>query len=95
MSYQKKIDEMVGKHVARYQREFALARRMAKAGKGIPRMPYGYPAAVYHPMHICKVPQVKHFIAKAGGCQSNGVPRALRTELVGPYILGAYNPTHH
>ena len=91
MSYQKKIDEMVGKHVADFQMELTLARKMAGSNNP-PPMPYGYPIAVYRPLHVCKVPQVRRFIAHTGGKLSNGVPRILRTELVGEYILGIYNP---
>ena len=91
MSYQKKIDEMVGKHVAEFQLEISLAKQM-EGLKTTPKMPYGYPIEVYRPKHICKVPHVKRFIARTGGTLSNGVPRILRAELVGQYILGIYNP---
>ena len=91
MSYQKKIDEMVGTHVAEFQAELSLAKKL-EGHDYRPAMPYGYPLAVYRPMHICKTPQVKHFIARTGGKLSNGVPKVLRHELVGGYILGIYNP---
>jgi len=91
MSYQKRIDDMVGKHVAEYELERALARKLKGVGNNTP-MPYGYPTAVYHPMHFCKLAQVKRFITKTGGTLSNGVPRVLRSEQVGGYILGVYNP---
>ena len=82
---------MVGKHVAEFELECALARKIGGAQSPTP-MPYGYPLAVYRPMHICKLAQVKRFIARTGGTLSNGVPRVLRTEQVGQYILGVYNP---
>jgi hypothetical protein len=82
---------MVGKHVARFQAELSLAKKMASFLKE-PRMPYGYPMAVYHPLHICQVPQVRKFVARNGGLMSNGVPRVLRTEWVNGTLLGVYNP---
>ena len=91
MSYQQKIDEMVGKHVARFQEEISLAKQL-KGHDRKPPMPYGYPLSVYRPMHICKIPQVKHFIAQSGGHLSNGVPKILRLEMVGDNLLGIYNP---
>ena len=92
MSYQKRIDDMVGKHVAEYELERALARKLKGGRDHNTPMPYGYPTAVYHPMHFCRLAQVKRFIAKTGGTLSNGVPRVLRAEQVGGYILGIYNP---
>ena len=91
MSYQKKIDEMVGQHVAEFQLELTLARRMAGSG-AIPSMPYGYPLAVYRPMHVCRRTQIRRFVATRGGKSSNGVPKSLRTLFVGQYLLGIYNP---
>ena len=91
MSYQKRIDEMVGKHVAEFEMERALARQLRGSNGNAP-MPYGYPTAVYHPMHVCKLAHVRRFIAKTGGTLSNGVPRVLRSEQLDGYILGVYNP---
>lgn len=82
---------MVGKHVAEFELERALVRKIRSAQSNTP-MPYGYPLAVYRPMHICKLAQVRRFIAKTGGTMSNGVPRVLRAEQVGQYLLGIYNP---
>ena len=91
MSYESKIDELVGKYVAEFQTELTLAKSL-KGDADTPSLPYGYPLGVYRPHHICKVPQVKHFIAKTGGRLSNGVPRVLSMELVNDYALGLYNP---
>ena len=93
MSYETKIDELVGKHLAEFQREVTLAKTLSTLRK-VPPMPYGYPMAVYRPLHVCRVPQVRQFIARTGGKLSNGVPRVLRTEMVDQYLLGTYNPAH-
>jgi hypothetical protein len=92
MSYETRIDELVGRHLAEYQREITLAKGLSTV-KRVPPMPYGYPIRVYRPMHVCRIPQVKRFIARTGGTLSNGVPRVLRTELAEQqYPLGIYNP---
>ena len=91
MSYETKIDELVGKHLAAFQREVTLAKTLSTVRK-LPPMPYGYPVRVYRPMHICRIPQVRSFIAHTGGILSNGVPRVLRTEFANQYPLGIYNP---
>lgn len=93
MSYQKKIDEMVGKHVAEFQLEFSLSKKLAKYETQT-SMPYGYPVEVYRPMHVCNRPRCRAFIARNGGNLSNGVPWILRTRLMDQYILGVYNPIH-
>ncbi len=93
MSYQKRIDDMVGKHVAEFQVEFTLARQLAQHVNNT-AMPYGYPIEVYRPMHICSRPKRRRFIARSGGILSNGVPKILRTQLIDQYILGVYNPVH-
>ncbi len=82
---------MVGKHVAEFELERALVRKIRSIQSNTP-MPYGYPLAVYRPMHVCKLAQVKRFVAKTGGTMSNGVPRVLRADQVGQYLLGIYNP---
>lgn len=92
MSYQTRIEDMIGKHVAEYQQERICASNMPTVQNG-PRLPYGYPVGVYHPMHICRMPAIKHFIARTGGRLSNGVPRVLGAEFVDGYPLGVYN--HH
>ncbi len=93
MSYQKKIDEMVGKHIAEFQLEFSLSRQLVEQVTDI-SLPYGYPVGVYHPMHVRKRPHCKRFIACNGGTLSNGVPKILGTRLIDQYILGVYNPIH-
>ena len=98
MAYEKRVDELVGRHVSQFQLEYCLSRQM----KGLrgdhkvpPPMPYGYPIAVYRPMHIChtrKAPEVHKVTDRSGGKLSNGVPRVLSMDFVGEYILGVYNP---
>jgi hypothetical protein len=92
MSYQKQIDDMIGEHVAIFQAELSLAQKMRTLIKDKPTMPYGYPLGVYRPIHLCKVPQVKAFVAKTGGCLSNGVPRVLRAEWLHGNLIGLYCP---
>jgi hypothetical protein len=92
MTYQTHIEEMVGKHVAEFQSELTLAHDMKGITSDKPPMPYGYPVRVYHPMHFCTLPAVRHFIAKTGGKLSNGVPRAIASEFVDGNMLGVYNP---
>ncbi len=91
MSYESKIDELVGSYVAEFQTELRLAKSLERRAD-TPSLPYGYPVGVYRPYHLCKIPQVKRFIAQTGGRVSNGVPRILRMELVNNYVLGLYNP---
>ena len=91
MSYETRIDEMIGKHVAEYQSELSLAKELKDSLHEIPYMAYGYPSAVYHPLHICQIPRVKEFIHHTGGKLSNNVPRVLSMEMVGDYPLGVYN----
>lgn len=94
MSYEKRIDELIGQHVSSFQAELSLARAMRGlvTERRTLAMPYGYPVAVYRPTHICRMPPVKKFCPHCSGRLSNGVPKLLRTELVGQYILGVYNP---
>ena len=91
MSYQKRMDEMVGMHVAEFQLEYSLSKQLAKY-RSHTSMPYGYPVEVYRPMHGCDRPRYRAFIARNGGKLSNGVPRILRSRLIDQYILGVYNP---
>lgn len=92
MSYETRVDEMVGKHVAQFQDEMILAKIMGRYAKKAPSMPYGYPIAVYCPLHTCRSPVVKKYIARTGGRLSNGVPKVISMDLVDEYILGLYNP---
>jgi len=89
MSYQKKIDDMVGIHVADFQLKFTVAKEL-KGHRYKPSMPYGYPLPVYRPMHICRIPKLKPFAAHTGGTLSNGVPRVLTMDLVSDYPLGVW-----
>lgn len=82
---------MIGKHVAEFQAELTLARKLDESLVKFP-MPYGYPEAVYRPFHGYKLVDVKHFIEHSGGTLSNAVPRVLGMEIVGDYPLGIYNP---
>jgi len=90
MSYETKIDKMIGEHIAEYQAELTLAHKLKQCLKN-PSMPYGYPLAVYKPMHVYHVPQVKQFITHTGGTLSNNVPKVLSMEMVGEYPVGIYN----
>jgi len=91
MSYQKKIDDMVGAHVAEYQLKFTVAKELEGCPYK-PAMPYGYPLTVYKPMHTCLIPQPKPFHAHTGGALTNGVPRVLTMDLVSDYPLGVWFP---
>jgi hypothetical protein len=95
MSYQTRVDEMVGKHVAEFQQELSLAAGMRGCAEKSCQMPYGYPLRVWCPLHICRSPQVRRFVPKPGGNLSNGVPVVLRLRLAGDYVLGLYNPHPH
>ncbi len=92
MSYETRVDDMIGKHMAHFQDEITLAKLMSQYQKKTPAMPYGYPMGVYHPMHVCRSPEVKRFVAHTGGRLSNGVPKVIGMEMVNQYILGLYNP---
>ncbi len=92
MSFETQVEEMVGKHVARFQDELTLGRQLLRAGAGKTPMPYGYPVGVYHPHHICSVPRFRAFHARDDGRWSNGVPRVLRSEWWQGTLLGIYNP---
>ena len=93
MSYEIRVDEMIGKHLKHFQDEIALAKVMEGYTSTPPAMPYGYLIAVYRPLHTCQSPTVTAFVAHTGGRLSNGVPRVLGLELVNQYALGLYNPT--
>jgi len=90
MSYETRIDKMIGEHIADFQAELTLAKKLKQYLKN-PSMPYGYPVGVYKPMHICQVPQVKQFITRTGGKLSNNVPKVLSMEMIGEYPVGLYN----
>lgn len=94
MSYETRVDDMIGKHAAHFQNEMTLAKLMSQYKKKPQAMPYGYPMGVYHPMHACRSPEVTRFVARTGGRLSNGVPKVIGMEMVDQYILGLYNPKH-
>ncbi len=91
MSYQTKIDQLIGQHVAEYAREMSVARQL-QACDFAPPMPYGYPSRIYHPPVARKTPQVDRVLSPRVGKMSNGVPWLLGMDLVHEYILGLYNP---
>ncbi len=97
MSYGTRIEELIGKQVAEFQTELTLAKKLQQylanpsVGYGHPLMPYGYPMAVYHPMHVCHASKAKHLIVYSGGKLSNNVPRVLSMDVIGGYPLGIYN----
>ena len=91
MSYESRIDEMIGRHVAEFQAELSLARELDDSL--VKRtMPYGYPESVYRPFKGYALHEIKHFIEHTGGTLSNAVPRVLSMEIVRDYPLGIYNP---
>lgn len=92
MSYETRVDEMIGKHVAHFQDEMTMAKFMEHHVPQTVPMPYGYPLAVYRPLHVCRSPQVKEFVARTGGKLSNGVPKVICMEIVNQNVLGVYNP---
>jgi hypothetical protein len=94
MSYETRVEEMVGKHVATFQQELSAANGMRGCTRKHCPMPYGYPLAVWCPRHVCLSPRVRPASFRGGGCLSNGVPPLLRLRLVGGYVLGLYNPEH-
>ena len=94
MSYETRVDEMVGTHVAAFQQELAVANAMRGCTEKSCPMPYGYPLAVWCPRHVCRSARVKRPTFHRGGSLSNGVPTLLRLQVVGDYALGLYNPKH-
>jgi hypothetical protein len=91
VSYQQRIEEMIGKHIGCFQTELTLANELA-SHKRRPSLPYGYPPGVYRPLHLCNIPQYRQFVSQTGGCLSNGVPRVLSAEWHDGSLLGVYNP---
>ncbi len=91
MSYEIKKDEMIGKHVAEYQAELSLAKKL----EGVvdqPRMPYGYPVTLYHPYHRVNRPRQVARQPHDHERLSNDVPWVLSMELVEDNVVGVYNP---
>ena len=94
MSYQTKIDQMVGKHVAEFQMEISAAKKLQESESASP-MVFGYPAGVYHPTAVVERPHVSRTLSNPTGKMSNGVPWLLSLDLVNQYTLGLYNPVRH
>jgi len=100
MSYQTKIDQMVGKHVAEFQTEISAAKKLQENEFASPNefassMVFGYPAGVYHPTAVVERPHVSRTLSSPPGKMSNGVPWLLSLDLVNQYTLGLYNPVRH
>jgi hypothetical protein len=95
MSYEVKVDGMVGKHMAEFQAKLTLSAKPSDIGlkPPIPPMPYGYPILVYHPYHSVVLPKSTKFKKHAHGKLSNDVPWVLAMEVVHDYPVGVYNPT--
>ena len=91
MSYQTKIDRMVGKHVADFQVEISAAKKLQKCEVYSP-MTYGYPTGVYHPTATLERTHVSRILSHPAGKMSNGVPWLLSLDLANGYALGLYNP---
>ena len=96
MSYESKLDQLIGERIAEYMDEQLLKRKLASCMEecGV-SMCSGYPCSVYHPKSIHHVPEATHFVLHPGGSLSNGVPRVLSGDVVGGYPLGVYNPPLH
>jgi hypothetical protein len=91
MSYQTKIDRMVGKHVADFQVEISAAKKLQKCEVYSP-MANGYPTGVYHPTATLQRTHVSRILSHPAGKMSNGVPWLLSLDLANEYALGLYNP---
>lgn len=92
MSFQKKIDDMVGVHVAEFQLKYTVAKEL-ESHRYRPPMPYGYPMPVYRPLHTCRIPRLKPFTTHHHhGALTNGVPRVLTMDIVADYPLGVWVP---
>ena len=99
MSYETKIDQMIGKHVADLQTELYAAKKLQECEFASP-MAYGYPAGVYQPTVVAKRPHMRrtlsdptgNTLSNPTGKMSNGVPWLLGLDLVNQYTLGLYNP---
>jgi hypothetical protein len=92
MSYATRVDECIGKHVALFQQELALAKTMSDCLEKPCPMPYGYPLRVWCPCYVRRSPQAKRFVPRVRGRLSNGMPPMLRLRLSDGYVLGLYSP---
>jgi hypothetical protein len=91
MSYETRIDQMIGKHVADFQTEISAAKKMQEI-KAASRLWYGYAAGVYRQRASARLPQVSRRFVHPVGKMSNGVPWLLSLNLADQYALGLYNP---
>lgn len=94
MFYERKVDALVRKHLEQFQWELSVSKEMRRRPepKKQSPMPYGYPIAVYRPLHRCGTPPVTRFILKRRRKLRNGVPWIIGMGIVGGYTLAAYNP---
>ena len=96
MSYESKLDQLIGERIAEYEDEQLLKRKLEACLESCTAsMCSGYPCAVYHPKSLSQHPEVSHIIFKPQGILSNGVPRILSSDMVGGYPLGVYNRRIH
>ncbi len=91
MSYETRIDEMVGKHVADFQTEISAAKKLQE-NKAASQLWFGFAAGVYRRSASAHLPRVSRRLVHPVGKMSNGVPWLLSLNLVGQYTLGLYNP---
>ena len=94
MSYEKKVDQMVGRHVADFQTRLSAAKKLQEL-KAASQLWYGYAAGVYRRNAGTRLPQVSRRLVHPVGKMSNGVPWLLSLDLVNQYTLGLYNPVRH
>ena len=91
MSYETRIDQMVGKHVTDFQTEISAAKKLQKI-KAASLLWYGYAAGVYRRRASARPPRVSRRLVHPVGKMSNGVPWLLSLNLEDQYALGLYNP---
>lgn len=91
MSYETRIDKMVGKHVADFQTEISAANKLQEI-RAVPQLWYGYAAGVYRRKASASLPRMSRKFVHPVGKMSNGVPWLLSMNLVDQHVLGLYNP---
>ena len=91
MSYETRIDQMVGKHVSDFQTEISAAKKLQE-DKATSQLWYGYAAGVYRRNAGTRLLQASRRLVHPVGKMSNGVPWLLSLNLVDQYALGVYNP---
>ena len=96
MSYESKLDKLIGERIAEYEDEQLLKRKLTSCLEhGADSMCSGYPRSLYHPKLLQHAPEATHFRFQPGGKLSNGVPKVLSGDMVEGYPLGVYNPRVH